>query len=293
MRILMVAPDMALEHAPIEVQDVNNALHPDLLMGVQATPDNLMRRLMTGRYELLWFAGHGTETGIIMSGGEELSTADLSQMLRSSRPQIFLNTCESVSVASQIHTALGTGIVATIGEVDDELAYRTGVMFANALEKTGDIAEAYRAARPDSGQFVYFNGTLSLSRKDRRDETLLEIIKLRQRIEELDANLQASREEFCNYLKQIQASIDDRFADERRRADAKYLLQANRVSPVLLGIGAGFFLIGILLTLPSVAGWHGLRSNVQAGLIVLFLILSAYFLITGFGIGPEKESEDE
>ena len=47
---------------------------------------------------------------------------------------------------------------ATITEVPDRLAYQTGVLFAEVLGRTGDLAAAYEQSHPVERLYVYESG---------------------------------------------------------------------------------------------------------------------------------------
>jgi hypothetical protein len=84
LRTLLVAPDVGLEGAGVEVQRVANALHPELLIGNVCVPD-VMDALSANTYDVVWFATHGTPDGVQLTDGL-LPTETLTQLLRQACP---------------------------------------------------------------------------------------------------------------------------------------------------------------------------------------------------------------
>lgn len=160
MRILLIAPRVGLGQDE-EVQRVINWLHPDRVLLGTVTADEVLDVLGLAHYEVIWFAAHGTSQGIELSDGL-LRTNDLVQLLRGRQVQcIFLNTCDSVSVAIRLHDAIKTAaVVATAAEVDDVVAARTGSLFAEYVAQGKSWREAYELSKPVENDYVYINDTM-------------------------------------------------------------------------------------------------------------------------------------
>lgn len=160
MRVLLIAPRVGLG-ADEEVQRVINWLHPDRVLLGTVTADEVLDVLGLAPYEVIWFAAHGSSQGIEMSDGM-LKTNDLVQLLRGRQVQcIFLNTCDSVSVAIRLHDAIKTAaVVATAAEVDDAVAARTGALFAEYVAQGKSWREAYELSKPIDTDYVYINDAM-------------------------------------------------------------------------------------------------------------------------------------
>lgn len=117
------------------------------------TADDVLYDMGQGRYKGFWFAGHASAKGLILTNGV-LSADELAPMLRGRIDWIFLNTCESQEIAKRLRRDTGAAVVATIRELPDKVAYQTGVIFAQWMAVTGDVALAHEKSRP-SGQRVY------------------------------------------------------------------------------------------------------------------------------------------
>lgn len=161
MRILLAAPRVPdLPWAETEVMAVERmpGLEVTLRLG-NVTPADLLHDVITGEYDGFWFAGHATALGLLLSNGP-LPNAEIVPLLRGRFEWAFLNTCESDTTARLIRRETGMAVVATITEVPDQLAYQTGVLFAEVLGRTGDLAAAYEQSRPMNRVYVYEAGTV-------------------------------------------------------------------------------------------------------------------------------------
>lgn len=156
MRILLIAPRAAdLLYSDAEVQAL-------LRSGLDITPrlgnvrhEDVLADIDTDEYDAFWFCGHATSDGLVLSDGV-LMASELTPMVRDRFSLVVLNTCDSVSTAQMLQNETEAEIVATIIEAPDRLAFQTGVLFARELAKSGDVANAYNAARPgDNRTYVY------------------------------------------------------------------------------------------------------------------------------------------
>lgn len=160
MRILLVAPSTGLAYAAEEVQSVVNTagLSVRLLQGTVAERD-VIEALRQRSYDCLWLATHGNRDGVLLSNNAMLSTSALTALVRSHAiPFVFLNTCESLNTAMQINGEAQADVVATVVEVPDAEAYRTGALLAYHLGKGETTQDAYEASKPGGNRtYVYLS----------------------------------------------------------------------------------------------------------------------------------------
>lgn len=190
MKVLLIAPTSELEGANKERDDVINYLQPRVLLDDNATVDGIMRAVRLDKYDLIWFAGHGRQPGLELADGEFLTGKMLTQFLRGSECAIFLNSCNSYNVAFRLQQEIGLTVVCTVGEVDDEQAYRTGSAFAYQLSEGHNVEEAYQLAKPGGNQqFLLLNGNLNMSRHSETDDLMELMYEMNTHISGLDARL--------------------------------------------------------------------------------------------------------
>ena len=162
MRILLLAPRAdGLPWAEAEVQAIDRTpgLTVTLRIGTVNHAD-VLNDVIAGRYDGLWFAGHATAGGLLLTDGV-LQNEEIVPLIRGRFQWVFLNTCESQATARMIWRETGTAVVATILEVPDRLAFQTGALFAQALAETKDVAAAYAQSRPGGSRvYVYEAGTV-------------------------------------------------------------------------------------------------------------------------------------
>lgn len=159
MRSLIVAPRTNLD-IDNEMQRLFNSLHPTkVLLGVQASLLNVLDALANYQYDLVVFLTHGSMAGIQLADGLA-SASELSQLLRGARVRcIFLNTCESIGVAIRLHDEVkSAAVIATVGEVENDVATLTGALFAQHVATGASWREAYELSKPgDNKTYVYIN----------------------------------------------------------------------------------------------------------------------------------------
>lgn len=147
MRVLLVCPHTDLRFARSERDDWDAAIR----MTVRQVPSpvtivSVTRALRENDYDLLAFISHGNAAGILLDDGELLDYPTLAPAVRERVPYIFINTCESESIAQDLARDTGAQVVCTVGPVDDRHAYAMGSALAYWLDGGMEFAEAARLA---------------------------------------------------------------------------------------------------------------------------------------------------
>lgn len=155
---LVIAPESDLARADAEAVAVANLLPGYLLQG-EVTVDALLNQAERGKWDVLWFATHGDEYGIVLSDGH-LSTSALTTLVRTSGARlIVLNTCSSLQVALAIHNELLTDFICTVRPIPDLSAYLTGKQFALHLNRGMTPVNAYLNAKPGQNtDYIFLPG---------------------------------------------------------------------------------------------------------------------------------------
>ena len=205
-RVLLVAP-----HMP-DLPEVANEIYaiermPGLVVERLAPTmqrRELLHQLYACPYDVLWLASHGLPDGIMLGPDDLLSGSDLIGMVRSAHLLgIFINTCYSMDIAEQLHSATGVDVVCSIQEVPDLSAFQMGVLFARQLGATGDFRTAFDLAKPGGASaFCYipeYRKTLAMERHTfSTDElrTIYEAINdVRQRLSIVEVELRYVRQD--------------------------------------------------------------------------------------------------
>jgi hypothetical protein len=165
MNVLLIAPETNLSAVSDEVRAVSAALRPAILSGT-VTRRDVLEALRNRSWDVIWFATHGDVTGIQLSDGH-ISVSDLTAVVRSSGAWlVVLNTCSSRLVGLELHYELEVSVITTQAEIDDQTAYQTGALLAQALAETQNVVSAFSASKPGQNQnYLLFHGT------DRDDAT--------------------------------------------------------------------------------------------------------------------------
>jgi len=154
MNVLLIAPDVGLASVVNEVRSVSMALRAVALTGI-VTRKDVLEALPGHTWDIIWFATHGDEQGIMLSDGP-VEIADLTAIVRNSHAfLVVLNTCSSRYVGLEMHYELGVDVVCTQAEADDLSAYQTGVLLARNLAENMSVADAFEQSRPGQ-KSLYF-----------------------------------------------------------------------------------------------------------------------------------------
>lgn len=176
-RVLLVAPaDALLPGVSAEVQNVVNSGLRVCLMSNNVTEDTLSEALGAGDYRTLWIASHMDGSGRIqLSGGATVDAITLTQMLQGTTIElVFLNSCSSLQAAQDLQVESDVAVIATVIDVPDQVAYRTGTLFARRLAVNGDYRAAYDLSKPGRNRMYVFLDNL---RKWRRvNEEILKVL---------------------------------------------------------------------------------------------------------------------
>lgn len=201
---LIVAPGANLD-VDHELQRLINTLRPtNVLLGSECTLLNLVDALKNQHYDLVFFLGHGTAAGIELADGSA-SSATIAQVLRGARVRcVFINTCESVYVAIRLHDEVrNAAVIATVGEVENDVATITGVLFAQHVADGASWREAYELSKRGD-KYVYINDqmigddALALIEEIRQSSKRLEeifhteMLGVRSRLSDLERSRQPS-----------------------------------------------------------------------------------------------------
>lgn len=287
MDVLLVAPTSDLAFVDVEVQAVVNALHPDLLFGSNATVDAVMRAFQAKEYDLAWFACHGTEEGLELADGL-LSRENLTQFLRGSSAAIFLNSCNSLGVAIDLHDELDVSVICSIVSVPDEDAYHTGSLMAGHLAAGHELRQAYDLSRPGRNrQFVFLNGSIQMSRHERLDELITMVHGVARRLDAIE-------QRFDERITDIEDSFGNSLNGLRHEIRGTYQMRFTRKNTVKWTLGFLIFSINILLFYSDIR--HALQISAPASAIIAMMMLpvSAYLFMSGFGFsfGDRGESNE-
>ena len=281
LRTLLVAPDVGLEGATVEVQRVANALHPETLLIGAVSITDVMDTLSSTTYDIVWFATHGGPDGITLSDGT-LPPETLTQLLRQACPGlVVLNTCTSVQTANQLHDDIGCAVIATVADVPDRDAYVTGTLLANALARGLSIPDAYSAAKPGRNRtYVLLNGTVRMGGDDKLDDMLRLLLAL-------SADLQRQLGDMRSEVGKLRDELNDLRGDVQS-TNARIDSMGERYAKPLDRWRAVGWLAAFVLFLAGLGVWDARDAMhippLVAGLFAAFVLsVAAWLFVWGLG----------
>lgn len=150
-RVLLVAPHM--ENLAGVAQEIFAIERVPGLAVERLAPDaqrrELLQALRRRETDVLWFATHGDDAGVMLSETDVLAADDLIGLVRGAGLfGMVLNSCTSVRLAEMVHDATGVDVVCTVADAPDLTAWQVGVLFAQHLGESRDFRAAFELARP-------------------------------------------------------------------------------------------------------------------------------------------------
>jgi hypothetical protein len=137
------------------VQKVVNTLKAKVLQGQRATLSGLVD-ILSEPTDVVWFATHGNEDGILMLDGI-LNASELTTLVRfAGASLVVLNTCSSEKVARTIYNELQVQFICTIRKVPDRSAFVLGSILARKIAEGHSYREAYELAKPGQNSTYLF-----------------------------------------------------------------------------------------------------------------------------------------
>lgn len=206
MNVLLIAPDCGLQGATNEVRAVALALHPVPLSGT-VTRKDVLDALSGHVWDVVWFATHGDEHGIMLSDGA-VSIADLTAIARNSGAYLLvLNSCSSRYIGLEIHYELGLDVITTEAPADDMSAYQTGAFLARNLAAGLTVVDAYERSKPGQNALYHL-----FSAHDKGEQDHLRVIRMLNEIKnQITLDMNAG---FAEVKQQIQREIEEVKAEQ-------------------------------------------------------------------------------
>lgn len=167
LNVLIVAPEHPdLSHVIAEVAAYKRNHNVVALEGVVRDLD-VANAVEKGPYDVIVFASHGEEAGILLSDGVLSLEAAQQYVKRSGASLAVLNTCDGENVGYQL---LGEecDVIFSVGPVRDVDAVRFGVLLAPALARCGDYKEAFEQSVGRGSMYRYLTASAAAERSAAR-----------------------------------------------------------------------------------------------------------------------------
>lgn len=238
MNTLLIAPDSNLLKIPEETRHIQEALSAQVING-RVTPaiiaDAISNRIARRqKIDLLFFIGHGSLTGLQLTDGQ-IPIADLCRYVKSANiSTVVLNTCESEFIALAIHHETNATVICTLAQVDDNQAYATSRLLAEAIGQGHSIEEAYNLAKPSgAGVQTYrmFSGKTPEAAPEEDVNSISTIKMIYALFSRLEQQLNDLRREL---MREIEAVRHDMKPLEHRI----YSINERTVLPITISVGA-------------------------------------------------------
>jgi len=264
---LLIAPDSDLLHVPNETRHIQEALGAQVING-RLTPiivtDAISNRIARRqKIDLLFFIGHGNLTGLQLTDGY-ISISDLCRYVKSANIRyIVLNTCESEYIALAIHHETNATVICTIAKVDDNQAYATSRLLAEAIAQGLTVEEAYEQARPSGAgpsQYRLFTNKSDAPDKSTEEHQTIKLMtamlaeqfkEYKRGIEEIKEIVRSEQEERRKGIADLMAYIHDlikEIAEIKKAQSETMMLPANYRIVYTLAFLAIFVPVGIFFS---------------------------------------------
>ena len=256
MNVLIIHADAdGLTYSGNEVSQIVNTLKDSVLLSGHVTHSDVMVQARSV-FDIVWVISHMDENGIKLSDGY-LSSQDFIQYFRRNKPKmIVLNTCNSVEAALDLHEELQSTIIATIVDVEDDLAYVTGAQLAHALSQGETAWDAYQNSKPGNNLQYRFIGRnhdfLNQREKETYISTRQDYSDLKKMIEDIQfaltdykAMLNESKQEIRDFRLKYEILISDSAAIKEQLRNSKS--EREQISARLNYFYAAWFLLIVII----------------------------------------------
>lgn len=192
--VLVIAPLTDEAYAQSEISSLVNTLNAELLLGQDATSRNLLDRLTSRSWKILWFVCHGNQYGLNLADGM-LETRILTSFIRGAKPEfVFLNSCSSLPVAMDIYNEVRADFLCTVQDTPDSVSFFTGKQFAVALSTGSSYRDAYLASKPGQNQnFLFLSGNSPMANANNVQEPNRRIETIEDELARINAVLEGSQ----------------------------------------------------------------------------------------------------
>lgn len=150
--MLLVAPATDLEYADAEMQALVNmtGLRVRLVKAPCTTLAIYAAVEQIGRCDWLHIAGHGSEGGVHLDGGEVWGASEIAMTAQSLSCHLtWINTCDSVHLAKAVTENTPSDCIVNLVEANDQRAWQLPVHFARRLFKTNPVDAFLKTAASD------------------------------------------------------------------------------------------------------------------------------------------------
>lgn len=244
--MLVVAPKQSnLEYVSHEIVEAVNELRAFLV--ITDDPAVVASEILKRNYEIIWFACHGDEGGIILSDTGYLSLGSLVPLLRDRGIRLIgLNSCNSERLAIALNKITGATIIYTESEAPDLTSFIVAKRFFFELKAGASYELAFRSAGTEN--FKMIGG--SRMNDDKADEILSFIHKI-------DKNV--------SLIEYRQGSFDQRIS----ALEANYNIGRRREPAYWWIIFIGLILATLLFISLAIVNLDGIQHFRQTGPISL------------------------
>lgn len=196
LRMVLIAPRTNLNFVDNEIEGLLRSGFEILPILGNITFEKLSSELnKVENVDILWVATHISNDGQIILGETGISIDRFTSLVKGKFKLIYLNTCESLTLAQQIQNDCDSAVICTVGSIEDVDAYQTGITFAKLLIETRNVEYSYQQSKPTNNNTYIFLGSLRNSKMFGDDQQInnqaKELQELTKAFYKLDATLNA------------------------------------------------------------------------------------------------------
>lgn len=194
LRMVLIAPRTNLNFVDNEIEGLLRSGFEILPILGNITFEKLSSELnKVENVDILWVATHISNDGQIILGETGISIDRFTSLVKGKFKLIYLNTCESLTLAQQIQNDCDSAVICTVGSIEDVDAYQTGITFAKLLIETRNVEYSYQQSKPTNNNTYIFLGSLRNSKMFGDDQQInnqaKELQELTKAFYKLDATL--------------------------------------------------------------------------------------------------------
>lgn len=160
-RVLLIAPDLPGLETSIEAELIGGRYFNITPLQGEVDHERITRATARSRFDILHFASHGGNDGILLSGNRTLTKEHLAQIANQTGAElVYLNACNSALLGQFLADRGVPLVIANTKETLDDDAIRTAAYFyASAADYDGDYRKANERVSPKDGSLAIFAGS--------------------------------------------------------------------------------------------------------------------------------------
>lgn len=159
LNILLIAMAVDTLSYSVEIEAIGSLHNVTPVIDTVIDPDRVQRAAEGRDFDLLYVLAHSDKDGILIDGnGSRMPHSTLLRIARAAGVTcVFLNSCDSISLAQRLVKSGVPSSISYIGSLGDRVAVSQSREFFRSVAKHGDLRAAYDSASDSEGRLIWLS----------------------------------------------------------------------------------------------------------------------------------------